>query len=114
MELISFLIVSFATANSALLHNQLMPIETNKTASIEIVADYINKYLRYNETHLSITVSSANDNNQFRQLNLANSLLTHFKLANFTHSILTEIDQSQKRHKQPFHVLFVDASASLT
>lgn len=95
-----------------------MSIGTNETiASIEIVADYIHRYLDYNKTFLSFTLSSANDendDNQFRQMHLANILLTHIKLVNFTYSIFAEIDNSQKRYMQPFHVVFVDGSESLT
>lgn len=80
---------------------------------VEIVSNYLRKYLNCKEHFLSIAFSSSNDEQKYFQKDLISNMLKCAKLNNFTYRIMNEVYQYRKGNKIVFNVIFVDESASI-
>lgn len=92
---------------------QEKPENINLTILTEIISNYLYKYFDDANMFLSIISSSLNlDQCHFHE-DLSSNLLVHPKLYNFSYTILSGIDQSQRGNKIGFNLMLIDQSASL-
>lgn len=87
------------------------PLETDEIiVPAKIISNYVQKYAFPNKVFLSIIFSASNAEQEYFQKMLFKHLVIHGKLGLFTYNILNKFDQSQKRNKYAFHLIFIDQS----
>lgn len=92
---------------------QERPEDINLTILTEIISNYLYKYFNDANVFLSIVSSLSNlDQDPFHD-DLSSNLLVHPKLYNFSYTILSGIDESQRGNKVGFNLILIDQSVSL-
>lgn len=89
--------------------------ETNETVSIpiEIISNYLLKYLNDENVFLSISAASSNGDQKYVQEILLTNLLKNSMLSNFSYDILSNINRTRQGNRNAFNLIFVDGSDSL-
>lgn len=82
--------------------------------SIEIVKNYIHKYISNGQVFLSITSCATNDEQKYLQQTLINKLVRHSKMEKVSYNLLSKIHQFRRKNTNIFNLILIDGIDSLT
>lgn len=115
MKVFSFLFINFVFVESILYLNTVSAksFPSNVDVTIELVVNYLDKYISHKTSVLSIVTASSNVQQKYFQEDLIEKIVTSPKIRNFSYNILNKVDQTRHENKQAFNVIFIDRSSAL-
>lgn len=117
MKLCLLLAINFGCLSCKSILNQTVEVpQDNETyMPIEIVVNYVHKYISHKKMFLSITSHASNDEQKYLQEILVANFLKHPRIEQVSYNRLTsKIHQLRRGNTNVFNFIFVDGSDSLT
>lgn len=116
MKFIIVFVTYFVCIKCNLLFNLKIEEKQNNQTEIpiEILKNYLHKYISREKVFLSISTRASNDYQKYLQRNLISDLLKLSYMETISYNILNTIHQFRRRNMNIFNVIFVDGNASLT
>lgn len=109
MKVLAIFFINFVYINSTLVELH----QSNFDIIIEIVGNYLDKYISHKTSVLSIASSSSTIQQAYFHEDLIRKFVSSARLGNFSYDILNKVDQSRQGNDQKFNVIFVDGYSSL-
>lgn len=116
MKVFALLFVNLVFVESISLFNTIsvQPIPLNFDVMIEVVGNYLDKYISHKISVLSIATASSSVQQKYFQKDLIEQLLiTNLKICNFSYKILNKVDQTRPANNRAFNLIFIDGTNSL-
>lgn len=115
MKLIMYFSVYFLyTKCNSLSNFHIENAENNETfIPLEIVSNYLQKYLSRKDTFLSITLSSSSAEQKDLHQDMISYLFQSTPIQGFTHNILDSVYQLRRKNRNFLNLLFIDDCFSL-
>lgn len=114
-EFITVLIINFVCVECNLLLLQPLEVPQNNQIEmpVEIVENYLHRYISQEQVFLSICVGATNDDQKELQRVFVSNIMQHSRTETISYNLLNSIHQSRKRNMNIFNLILVDGSASL-
>lgn len=108
MKVLVFLFMNFIIAESILFSNTT-GVKPDFDVIVEIVSNYLKKYIRHKTSIVSILKASSCVQQKYIQKDLFEKFVTSPKMSNFAYNILNQtIDQTRQENTHSFNIIFID------
>lgn len=115
MEIITVLVINFVCVECNLLLLQPLEVPRNNQIEmpVEIVENYLNKYISQEQVFLSMCVGATDDDQKELHRLFVSNIMQHSRTEDISYNLLSSIHQSRRRNMNIFNLILVDGSASL-
>lgn len=109
MKVFAYLLMSFVLVNAI----SVKPFSSNFDVIIEIVGNYLQKFISQRTSVLSIVAGSSSIQQKYLQNDLIGQFIINWKISNFSFNFLNTVHQKRRKNKQTFNLIFIDGSSAL-